>query len=44
MLFRADRYFDFTIVSAEDAVAHKYIVQTGRNAFESFLKLLETLS
>lgn len=44
VLFRADRYFDFTIVSAENAAAHKYIVQAGRNAPGPFLKWLEILS
>jgi hypothetical protein len=42
--FRADRCFDFTIVSAEKAASQKYIVQSGRSAFGSFPKLLEILS
>lgn len=44
VLFRADRCFDFTVVSAEKTAPHKYMVQSGRDQFGSLPKLLEILS
>lgn len=34
-LFRVDQYFDFIIVSTENATSHKYIVQNGRSIFRT---------